>query len=72
MAEHTNAETRDRRGAMRLDEERLTAFTKPRPLDEPRPFPIGERGRSVATAYDDNPEPAPRKQPFALEEPKPK
>lgn len=72
MAEHTNAETRDRRGTMRLDEERLTAFTKPRPLVEPRPFPIGERGRLVATASDDDAEPAARKQPFALEEPKPK
>jgi hypothetical protein len=72
MAEDTMAEKHHRREMMRMDQEGLTAFSKPRPLIEPRPFPSNERGQLVATASDGDPNQAARKQPFVLEEPKPK
>ena len=72
MAEDTIAAKHDRKEMMRMDQEGLTAFSKPRPLIEPRPFPRNERGQFVATALDGDPDQVARKQPFVLEEPKPK
>jgi hypothetical protein len=72
MAEDTKAAKHDKRAMMAMDQEGLTAFSKPRPLIEPRPFPSNERGQLVATASDGDPNQAARKQPFVLEEPKPK
>ena len=72
MAEDTKAGKPDSRGMMRMDQEGLTAFSKPRPLIEPRPFHSNERGQLVATASDSDPDQTARKQPFVLEEPRPK
>jgi hypothetical protein len=72
MAEDTKAVKHDKRTMMAMDEDGLTAFSKPRPLIEPRQFPSNERGQFVAAASDGDPDQAARKQPFVLEEPKPK
>ena len=71
MAKETMLKKHDGRAMMRMDQEGLTGFSKPRPLVEPPPFHSDERGQLVATESDRDPDRPDRKQPYVLEEPKP-
>lgn len=69
----TNKEKPDKKSATRMDLDGWTGFVRPRPLIEPRPFRTDERGRPVAMVADAAvPKEATRREPFVLEEPKPK
>jgi len=70
MAKDTQSQTRDSKGTMRMDEDGLRAYAKPRPLVESRPFCTDEHGQPLAMAADATVPRAGRQQPFVLEEPK--
>ena len=71
MADDTDNEKRHGKSMMRMDLEGRTAFGRPRPLVEPRPYRTDERGRPVAMKVDSAPPRPTGRKPFPLEEPKP-